>query len=129
LQIRSKKISLTLICPIGHTWFVRIRYYHSARGDEPVRDYIAGLPSHERDDWDEAVTLLGLFGLDAPVSLRQLQGKLWEIRLGRHRVAYVIVTGSEMVLLHAFKKQRQRTARSDLDLALRRAREVLGGPQ
>jgi phage-related protein len=106
---------------------VRIRYYRSARGDEPVRDYIAGLPGHERDDWDEAVTLLGLFGLDAPVSLRQLEGKLWEIRLGRHRVAYVIVTGPEMVLLHAFKKRGQRTARSDLDLALRRAKEILGG--
>ena len=92
-----------------------------------MRDYAAGLPRRERDDWDEAVTLLGLFGLDAPVSLRQLQGKLWEIRLGRHRVAYVIVTGPEMVLLHAFKKQGQRTARSDLDLALRRAKEILGG--
>ena len=92
-----------------------------------MRDYIAGLPGHERDDWDEAVTLLGLFGLEAPASLRQLEGKLWEIRLGRHRVAYVIVTGPEMVLLHAFKKQGQRTARSDLDLALRRAKEILGG--
>ena len=92
-----------------------------------MRDYIAGLPRRERDDWDEALALLGLFGLEAPVSLRQLEGKLWEIRIGRHRVAYVIVTGPKMVLLHAFKKQGQRTARSDLDLALRRAREVLGG--
>jgi phage-related protein len=93
-----------------------------------VRAYVAGLPRRERDDWDEALTLLGLFGLEAPVSLRQLEGKLWEIRIGRHRVAYVIVTGLEMVLLHAFKKQGQRTARSDIDLAVRRAKEVLGGP-
>ena len=92
-----------------------------------MRDYIAGLPKRERDDCDEALTLLGLFGLEAPVSLRQLEGKLWEIRLGRHRVAYVMVTGPEMVLLHAFKKQGQRTAGSDLDLAVRRAKEVLGG--
>ena len=92
-----------------------------------MRDYIAGLPRRERDDWDEALTLLGLFGLEAPVSLRQLEGKLWEIRIGRHRVAYVIVTGPEMVLLHAFKKQGRRTARRDIDLALRRAQEVLGG--
>ena len=106
---------------------MRIRYYRSARGDEPVREYIAGLPARERESWDEALTLLGLFGLDAPVSLRQLDGKLWEIRVGRHRVAYVIVRGPEMVLLHAFKKQGQRTGRGDLDLAIRRAREVLGG--
>jgi phage-related protein len=73
------------------------------------------------------LTLLGLFGLEAPVPLRQLKGKLWEIRIGRHRAAYVIVSGPEMVLLHAFKKQGQRTAGIDLALALRRAKEVLGG--
>ena len=94
-----------------------------------MRDYIAELPARERDDWDEALTLLGLFGLEAPLSLRQLGGKLWEIRVGRHRVAYVVVTGPEMVLLHAFKKQGQRTSQRDLDLALRRAKEVLGGAQ
>jgi hypothetical protein len=38
---------------------VRIRYYRSARGDEPVRDYINALPARERDDWDEALMLLG----------------------------------------------------------------------
>ena len=45
-----------------------------------MRDYIAGLPARERDDWDEALTLLGSFGLQAPVSLRQLEGKVWERR-------------------------------------------------
>jgi phage-related protein len=106
---------------------MRIRYYRSARGDEPVREYLAALPPRERDDWDEALTLLGLFGVDAPLSLRQLEGKLWEIRAGRHRVAYVLVTGPEMVLLHAFKKQGQRTSRRDLDLARQRATQILGG--
>jgi phage-related protein len=92
-----------------------------------VRDYIAGLPARERDDWDEALTLIGVLGLEAPVSLRQLDGKLWEIRVGGHRVAYVVVAGPEMVLLHAFKKQGRRTSRRDLDLARCRAKEVLGG--
>lgn len=92
-----------------------------------MRDYINTLPARERDEWDETLTLLGIFGLDSPVSLRQLRGKLWEIRVGRHRVAYVLVSGPEMVLLHAFKKQGQRTPRRDLDLAVQRATEVLGG--
>jgi len=106
---------------------VRIRYYQSLRGDEPVREYVRGLPARERDDWDEALTLLASFGVEAPVSRRQLQGKLWEIRVGRHRVAYVLITGPEMGLLHAFKKQGQRTSRRDLELAIKRAKEVLGG--
>jgi ribosome-binding protein aMBF1 (putative translation factor) len=82
-----------------------------------VRNYIAGLPRLERDHWDEALTLLAHFGLEAPVSLRQLEGKLWEIRVGRHRVAYVVLSGAVMVLLHAFRKQGQRTPRTDFDLA------------
>jgi phage-related protein len=94
-----------------------------------VREYLATLPARERDDWDEALVLLGEFGLDAPVSLRQLEGKLWEIRIGRHRVAYVVISGPEMILLHAFKKQGPRTPRRDLALALKRANEVLGGTQ
>lgn len=94
-----------------------------------MRGYFARLPTRERDDWDEALTLLGQLGLEAPVALRQLEGKLWEIRVGRHRVAYVVVTGPEMVLLHAFKKHGQRTSRDDLDVARRRAKEILGGAQ
>ncbi len=92
-----------------------------------MRDYIAALPRRERDNWNEALTLVGAFGLDAAVSLRQLDGKLWEIRVGRHRVAYVVIRGPEMVLLHAFKKQGRRTPGRDLDLARRRAKDVLGG--
>lgn len=92
-----------------------------------MRDYILDLPARERDAWDETLTLLGIFGVEAPVSLRQLHGKLWEIRVGRHRVAYVLIAGPAMVLLHAFKKQSRTTPRRDLEVALRRAREVLGG--
>ena len=91
-----------------------------------MREYIAGLPARERDDFDETLVLLAELGLEAPVSLRQLEGKVWEIRTGKHRVAYVVVSGPEMILLHAFKKQGRRTPRNDLDLAVKRAREVLG---
>jgi hypothetical protein len=55
---------------------VKISYYRSSRGAEPVRDYVRKLPARERDDWDEALTLLGILGLEAPVSLGQLQGKV-----------------------------------------------------
>jgi phage-related protein len=58
--------------------------------------------------------------------LRQLEEKVWEIRVGKHRIAYVVVSGPELILLHAFKKLGRRTPRTDLDLALKRAREVLG---
>lgn len=86
---------------------------------------LLGCP-RERDDWDETLALLGELGLEAPVSLRQLEGKAWEIRVEKQRIAYVVVSGPELILLRAFKKQGRRTPRTDLDLALKRAREVLG---
>ena len=57
---------------------MRIRYYRTSRGDEPVRDYIAGLPARERDDWDETLALLGELGLTHPyrcVSCREKYGR------------------------------------------------------
>lgn len=105
---------------------VRVRYYRSLRGDEPVREYLVNVPKRERDDWDEALSLIATFGFDAPISFRQLDGKLWEIRIGRHRVAYVVLRGPEMILPHAFKKQSQRTSDRDLRVARKRADEVLG---
>jgi len=57
---------------------VRIRCDRTIRGAEPVRDYIAGLPTRERDDWDETLALLGELGLEAPyrcVSWREKCGR------------------------------------------------------
>lgn len=59
---------------------------------------------------------------------RSLGDGLFEIRsnISRGRIARVIfiVHRSRMVLLHGFVKKSQRTPKSDLDLARRRAKEI-----
>ena len=53
---------------------------------------------------------------------------LWEVRsdLERNRIARLIfcLEGGRMILLHGFVKKTQRTPTQDIDLALKRKREV-----
>lgn len=46
-------------------------------------------------------------------------------RDGIARALYVTVTGKRVVVVRAFVKKTQRTPRNEIDLALRRAKEIL----
>lgn len=59
------------------------------------------------------------------VEFRQIDGKLWEIKIGSHRVFYVVIDREEMVLLHAYKKQGQKLPVKERDIATRRMKELL----
>ena len=69
----------------------------------------------------------GLASMREPY-VKHLQDKLWEIRLsGRSGIArslYVTVTGRRIVILRTFVKKTQRTPPREIELALKRAKEV-----
>ena len=60
--------------------------------------------------------------------VRHLDGPVWEMRMrgkdGIARAAYVTAVGRRVVVVHVFSKKTQKTARRDIDIALRRAKEV-----
>lgn len=60
--------------------------------------------------------------------VKHLQGPLWEMRMkgkdGIARAAYVTATGKRVVVVHVFGKKTQKTPRRNLELALKRAKEV-----
>lgn len=65
-------------------------------------------------------------GFDAVrVQFRQIEGKLWEIRVSAHRVFYVLIEREEMVLLHAYRKQGQKLPLKEREVALKRMKELL----
>ena len=70
----------------------------------------------------------GLEGLKEP-HVKHLEGKLWEMRLkgrdGIARAIYVTALSHRLVIVRAFIKKTQQTPRSEIDLALRRAKELL----
>ena len=89
-------------------------------------DYINSLAKPERARVLEALDQIERRGLAAiRVQFRQIEGKLWEIKIGSHRVFYVMIDGEEMVLLHAYKKQQQKLPIKEREIALRRMKELL----
>jgi phage-related protein len=57
--------------------------------------------------------------------MRQIRGKLWELRISRNRIFYVVLKGDRMVLLHAYKKRGQKAPIREIETALRRMSEVM----
>jgi phage-related protein len=74
------------------------------------------------------ISQVGLENLREPY-VKHLEGKLWEMRAtGRDGIArsiYVTAIGRRVVIVRAFIKKTQQTPRSEIDLAQRRAKEVL----
>ena len=54
-------------------------------------------------------------------------GKVWELRPRANRFFYFTYVGRRFVVLHAYRKQSQKTPSQELALAERRLAEVLEG--
>jgi phage-related protein len=103
-----------------------VLYFTSAAENQPVRDYLDGLPNKVREDVVAALEDLATRGLEgAAVDLKHVEGKLWEIRVAQQRVFYVVIDGPTMVLLHANKKQSQKARKKDLDVSRTRMSLIL----
>ena len=61
--------------------------------------------------------------------VKHLEGPLWEIRMigrdGIARALYVTAKAQKIVVVRVFVKKTQKTPRREIELALKRAREVL----
>jgi phage-related protein len=61
---------------------MRIEFYQTPSGRNPVVDYIRALPIEERTLVDAVLEDVETHGLAAQlVSMRQIEGKLWELRI------------------------------------------------
>ena len=98
--------------------------------NEVVAEEIAALPADMQARFirlSERIAAAGLESLGEP-HVKHLVGKLWELRLtGRDGIArslYVTAFGQRVVVVRAFVKKSQKTPPGEIELALRRAKEV-----
>jgi phage-related protein len=60
--------------------------------------------------------------------VKHLEGKLWEMRMtgraGIARAIYFAAQGRRLIVVRAFVKKTQKTSRREIELALRRMREL-----
>ncbi len=107
---------------------VLIHYYETRSGIRPVEEYIMELEASEQLPVAAALGDLATKGITgASVTMRRIDGKLWELKITRHRIFYVVLRGPEMVLLHVYKKQGQKAPRRELAVARTRMKEVIDG--
>lgn len=102
---------------------LRVFFFKTETGTEPVRDWLMELDRNDRRTIGEDIKTVQ-FGWPMGMPLvRKLDEELWEVRshLNR-RIARVIFTMhlDMMILLHGFIKRSQRTPVSDLNTARKR---------
>src|SRR6202051_2123415 len=98
--------------------------------NETVAAEIAGLPADMQARFlrlGERISSVGLESLGEP-HVKHLEGKLWELRLagrdGIARALYITAIGRRVVVVRAFVKKTQQTPRAEIELALRRAKDI-----
>lgn len=91
---------------------------------------LAALPADQRARFNRVRQLIEENGLDAvrfPL-VRHIEGSLWEIRLqgrdGISRALYVTKSGQRVIVVRVFVKKTEQTPRREIDLALKRAKEI-----
>ncbi|KVU43580.1 hypothetical protein WK69_17950 [Burkholderia ubonensis] len=107
-----------------------VRFFSTAGGNEPVREWLKGLDQAERKAIGEEIKTVQ-FGWPLGMPLvRKMSKDLWEIRVTLPtRIARVFFTvvDDAMVLLHGFIKQSPTTPPDDLDVARSRLKAVGNG--
>jgi phage-related protein len=103
-------------------------FWRSASGREPVREWLRGMAVRDRQTIGDDLRKVQ-FGWPIGMPLvRKLADHLWELRTslpGNREARLLFTTGdAQLVILHGFMKKSQKTPAPELDLALRRLREI-----
>jgi phage-related protein len=104
-----------------------LNYWRNPSGKAPVEQYIDGIDNKE-EKAELLSTLKGIqeYGTDAVgVEFRQIEGKLWELKIRTHRIFYVVLKGNEMVLLHAYLKKTPKTPLKEIHTAKQRLKQLM----
>ncbi len=110
---------------------MKIRYYLSSSGRSPVEEFILSLPESTQLEIFDALSLLDSGKvLEMPLSrnLSSIRPGLHELRFrdkaGQVRVIYFIKKQVAIYLIHGFRKKTQEIPRKDLDIIVKRAKEI-----
>jgi len=112
---------------------MKVKFFQTARGTYPVRDFIDGLEKITQAKVAKYkvakyIELLINYGpYLGPPYIKKLQNKLYELRIPGKIAVRILYTvyDNEYYLLHAFKKKSNKTPRNELKIALDRLKEII----
>ena len=97
---------------------------------DQARDEVAALPRDMRTKFERIVTMIEANGLERMREpyVKHIEGKIWEMRMiGRDGIArslYMAAVGKRVIVLRTFIKKTQKTPRSEIEIALKRAKDA-----
>jgi phage-related protein len=108
---------------------LKVFFYRSDSGNEPVRDWLKGLSKDEKKQIGEDIkTVQYGWPIGMPV-VKSLSQGLWEVRTNLdRRIARIlfVLCDNNIILLHGFIKKTRTTPKDDIDLAVKRMKQVRG---
>ena len=103
---------------------MKVYHYKTTGGKDLIMEYIHSLSKTETLD---ALSVLEKFGkgeLDT-LTIKPWQGRISEVYFYKHnRIFYVIVDGQNVYMLHACRKQKNKTEKKDTEIIIKRAKEL-----
>ena len=107
----------------------KINYYHNQNNKSPVKEWLDDIGNEPKAEIFRVFEMMQRYGIELGLPfIRPLEHKIYEVRAkdksGIYRVLYFAHTGKTFVMLHGFQKKTPATPRKELDIALKRMKEV-----
>jgi len=103
---------------------MNVHNYETAGGKDLILDYIMSLSKLEIID---GLTVLEKFENDDidKLNIKHWRGKIWEVYFYKsNRIFYVAIDGKDAYMLHACRKQKNKTEKIDADIVVKRVKEL-----
>lgn len=108
-----------------------VRFYITNSGRSPIEEFLQELSQDARSDFFDAVSLLSLgkvLSLPLSRSLSNIHPGLHELRIrdraGQVRIFYYMKKGEAIYMVHAFRKKTQQLPQREIEVVLKRLKEV-----
>ena len=112
-------------------WMYEIKLYETPSGRVPIDEYYKELARDSKTTDLSRIELylqrLKDYGPDVNRyhhnTIKKIQGDVFELRPGNHRIFYFYFSGNEIILLHAFRKSSQKTPKKEIKQAIKEMKD------
>jgi len=103
---------------------MKIHTYQSAAERDLIAEYIDTLSEKEQIDAFSVLKCMEEGEFDK-IQFKQWQKRVYEVYFYKHnRLFYILADGNNLYLLHACRKQKNRTEKKDKNIVIKRAKEL-----
>ncbi|KIM04667.1 MAG: hypothetical protein KN64_06765 [Sulfurovum sp. AS07-7] len=110
----------------------KINYYKNKNNKSPIKEWLNEIGNEPKAEIFKIFEMLSKYGIELGLPfVKPIQNKLYEIRAkdksGIYRVFYFAYKDKTFVMLHGFQKKTQTTPRKEIDIAIKRMKEIQNG--